>query len=498
MGNPTQDTLALMKAALSGDDSISKSITTANGLVAYDLQSPAKNLYPVFTPLRNRIPRVPGGVGVATNWKTIKSIVGSGFDNQAWIPEGQRSGRMSYTTAPVAANYVTLGEEDQVTFEAVNAGKTFEDVRATMATRLLQKMMLKEENAILGGNATLNLGVPVTPTLAAATLAGATLPAATYSVIVVALTQEGYYNSSVTTGIALSKTVTGADGATYVIKGGSSNKSAAATQAITLGQSLTCTEPTPILGAIAYAWYVGVAGSEILQSITTVNQLVISAPLLTGTQAATAVTADNSSNPGLAFDGLLSTALNPANQAYVKTMATGNTGLTSSGRGSVLEIDVMFKAMWDNYQLSPSVMYVNSQEINNITNKVMSSSQGSLVRYNSNQSGSSGMNEPYAIVAGGIVSSYFNPFMPEGGAIIPIKIHPKVPPGTILAWCETLPMYYQNNEVENVAEIKTRADYYQIDWPVRTRAYETGVYAEEVLAIYATFAIGIITNIANA
>lgn len=492
--NPTKDTLALIKAAFEGGGDISKSITTANGLVAYDLQAPAKNLYPIFTPLRNRIPRVSGGTGVATNWKTITSIVGSGFDNQPWIPEGQRSGRMSYNTAPKAANYVTIGEEDNITFEAVNAGKTFEDVRASMAMRLLQKMMMKEENAILGGNASLALGVPTTPTLAAATLSGATLPALTYSVIVVALTQEGYYNSSVSGGVATSKTVTGADGDTYIIKGGSSNKSAAATQAITLGQSLTCTEATPVAGAVAYAWYIGAAAAEKLEFITTTNQLVVSAPLAGTGQAATAITADCSSNSGLAFDGLLTTALNPANQAYVKTMAAGNTGLTSSGRGSVLEIDVMLRTMWDNYQLSPSVLYMNAQEINNVTNKVMNTAGGTLVRYNVDGKSA----DPYAIVAGGMVSSYFNPFMPEGGAIIPVKIHPKVPPGTILGWCENLPMYYQSNEVQNVAEMKCRADYYQLDWPLRTRKYETGVYAEEVLAVYATFALGVITNIANA
>ena len=83
------------------------------------------------------------------------------------------------------------------------------------------------------------------------------------------------------------------------------------------------------------------------------------------------------------------------------------------------------------------------------------------------------------------------------GAIIPVKIHPKMPPGMIMGWAEELPMYYQNNEVQNVAEMKTRQDYYQIDWPLRTRQYETGVYAESVLAIYATFAIGIICNINN-
>lgn len=490
--NPTQDTLDLMKAAYGND--ISKSITTGAGLVAYDLQGPAKNLYPVFTPLRNKIPRVGGGVGVATNWKVISSIVGSGFDSSGWVPEGQRSGRMSYTTAPKAANYITMGEEDSVTFEAVNAGKTFEDVRASMSVRLLQKVMLKEENAIMHGNASIDLGTPTAPTLSASGT-GATLPGAptTYSVIVVGLTASGFYNSSLAAGVATTKTITGADSATFTLNGGSSNQSAAATQAITLGQNLVCSTPA-IRGAAAYAWYVGAAGAEKLEAITTINSCTFSAALTGGTrQAATAITADCSKNAGLAFDGLLTTGLNPANQAYVKTMATGNSGLTSSGRGSVVEIDTMLQSMWDNYQISPSVLYMNSQEIKNVTNKVMADANGSLVRYNSNGQG----NQPYAITAGGVVSAYFNPFMPDGGAIIPVKIHPKMPPGMIMGWAEELPMYYQNNEVQNVAEMKTRQDYYQIDWPLRTRQYETGVYAESVLAIYATFAIGIICNINN-
>jgi len=121
----------------------------------------------------------------------------------------------------------------------------------------------------------------------------------------------------------------------------------------------------------------------------------------------------------------------------------------------------------------------------------MAQAGGSLLRYNSNGQA----NEPYAIVAGGVVSSYYNPFMPDGGQIIPVKVHPKCPPGTIFGWCETLPVYYQNNEVSNVAEVKCRQDYYQVDWPLRTRAYESGVYAESVLAIYAPFAMGVISNI---
>ena len=489
--NPTQDTLDLIKAAYSDD--ISKSITTATGLVAYDLQAPAKNLYPVFTPLRNRIPRVAGGKGVATNWKVVQTIVGSGHDNSGWIPEGQRSGTMSYTTAPKAANYTTFGEEDNVTFEAVNAGKTFEDVRASMAMRLLQKLMLKEENAIIGGNSSLPLGIAATPTVAA-TGSGFTLPTATYQVYVVGLTQEGYFNSSVANGVAIAKTVTGADGATYTINGGSSNKNAgAASQAITLGQKLTMTA-TPINGAVAYAWFVGTAGNERLQAITTTNYYEQTTALaFTTSQLASAITIDASYNTGLAFDGLLTAALNPANSCYVQKLAA-NTTLTASGRGSVVEIDVGLRSMYDQFQLSPTVIYMNSQEINNVTQKCMTSAAGSLLRFSTD---GTKMNEPMGIIAGGVVASYFNPFMPNGGAVIPVKIHPKVPPSTIILFCEDLPVYYQNNEVSNVAEMKMRQDYYQIDWPLRTRKYESGVYAEGVLAIYAPFALGVITNITN-
>lgn len=496
-GNVSQDTLALVKRALANpSQSLAKSISTGTGLVAIDLQAPAKNLYPIITPLRNTLPRVAGGTGLSTQWRQVSAITGSGYDSMGWVPEGQRAGRMSYTTASKAASFVTIGEEDQLSFEAEAAAQGYEDLDATMTLRLLQKMMRKEELGLLGGNASIALGAPVTPTLSASGT-GATLPAATYSVIVVALTFEGWKNASLAGGVATSKTITGADGNNFVLNGGSSNRSGNATQAVTAGQTLFASIPT-IQGAVAYAWYVGAAGSESLQAITTINSVAFSAPLASGRQAATAITADSSQN-SLAFDGLLSAALNPANGAYVNLLPTGTAGtgtvLTASGRGSVNEIDVMLQSMWDNYRLSPTVLYVNSQELKNITNKVLSNASGPLLRYNVPATG--GGVDPYAIVAGGTVEFYFNPFSADGGVKIPVKVHPDLPPGTIIGWCEQLPPAYQSNEVPNVAEVKTRRDYYRVDWPLRTRQREVGVYAEEVLAIYAPFAMGVIANIAN-
>ena len=90
-------------------------------------------------------------------------------------------------------------------------------------------------------------------------------------------------------------TITGNDGNTYTLNGGSSLRSTNATQAVGGGQTLFATVPV-VNGAVAYAWYVGAAGSETLQAITTINSAAFSAPFVTGQQAATVVTADNSRN----------------------------------------------------------------------------------------------------------------------------------------------------------------------------------------------------------
>src|SRR5262245_9556570 len=130
MNSITQDSLDLVKGALAKpDEALAKSISTATGLLAYDLQAPAKNLYPFVTPIRNTMPRVGGGTGSATNWRQVNAIIGSGFDSMGWVPEGQRSGTMAYSTSNKSATYVTIGEEDAATFEAISAGRTFEDIQ---------------------------------------------------------------------------------------------------------------------------------------------------------------------------------------------------------------------------------------------------------------------------------------------------------------------------------------------------------------------------------
>ena len=124
MANPTQDTLQLVMAArrnpLSDDVTRaflqSDSGNATSGLIAYDLEIPSKKLYPIMTPLRNRIARRADGYSIQSNWRAVTGINTS---NQfAGVAEGKRGGVVSQTTADYFAKFVGLGLENSVSFES--------------------------------------------------------------------------------------------------------------------------------------------------------------------------------------------------------------------------------------------------------------------------------------------------------------------------------------------------------------------------------------------
>jgi hypothetical protein len=471
---------ALLKAYLQ-----SGSATT--GITAYDLEAPAKKLYPVITPLRNRIPRVTGGTGIQANWRSITGINTTGLS--AGVSQGNRGGVISTTVTNNQASFAGLGLEDYATYEADFAAKGFDDVKSLAVEGLLRSLMIQEERLIVGGNPTLALGTPATPSLSTSTTGGS-LAAATYNVYVVALTLDGYGNASIAGGIPLVVNRTNADGSTDSYGGGSSAKSAVASQATTGATSTISASTTFTNGAVAFAWFWGTASNELLGAITTINSVVISATA-TGTQNASAVIADNSLN-NLVFSGLLPQIATPGSNAYVRTLATGTPGtgttLTSDGAGGIVEIDLALQSFWDNYRLSPTDIYVNSQEAQNITKKVLVAGTSASQRFV--------FDVKQGVIAGGtLVQSYMNKFGMNGAVELPIRIHPNVPPGTIIFYCDQLP--YPLSNVSSVLRMLNRRDYYQIEWPQRSRKYEYGVYVDEVLQNFFTPAFGVIRNIAN-
>lgn len=472
--------------------------SSTTGLQLYDLEAPAKMLYPVLTPLRNMIPRVGGGVGTAINWRAVTGINTTGVN--AGVAEGKRGGVIQQTTVERVAAYRGLGLENYVTFEADYSSQGFQDLKALAVQQTLEALMIQEELTDLGGNTSLALGITPTATLATATTGGS-LAALTYAVRVFALTLTGWKNASLANGILGQVTRTNANGTTDTFGGGSAGGSVAATQATTGATSTISATVAAVNGAFAYAWYLGnnaSPGTERLAAITTINSAVFTT-LPTTTQLASAVTngaADNSTNT-LVYDGILTQITTPGSGSYIKIMATGTAGtgtpLTSGGDGGVTEIDVALQSFWDNWKLSPEVIWVSSDVQRSLRKLIMTAGSTAAQRFVF-QVGDDGR-----IKGGSMALSYLNPFgMPAGqdyaqGSELPIRLHPDLPAGTILFTTSKLP--YKLNNVANILQMKTRKEYYQLEWPLVTRSYEYGVYFDGVLQNYFTPAFGIIANI---
>ena len=502
----TEETLALLKIAQSSPSDLIKSFTqpgsATTGLQAYNLEAPSKKLYPVLTPLRNQIARVGGSYATQANWKAITNINVNNV--RAGVSEGKRGGVITHTLAEYFAAFRGYGLENNVTFEANYASKNYEDLKALAVSQTLEATMIQEERLIIGGNTSVSMGTTPTPTLVGSNSGGA-LADATWSVICVALGMQAYldavgvnngsigqYFNAATSSVPGAITRTNADGSSDTFGGGSAQKSSNATVTISGGSGAGKISATVALvpGAVGYAWFVGAAGSEKLNAVTSINSVVITAASDSGAQAASTLTAADNSTSALDFDGLLYQAIKSGSGAYVASQATGTAGtgtpLTSDGAGGIAEFEQAFAYFFNRYRLSPTVIYVSSQELVNITKKIVANGGAPLLRM------TIAADNLGTIQAGVRVGQYLNKVT---GTMVDVVVHPNMPAGTIFFYTARLP--YPLSNVGNVVQMLMRQDYYQLEWPLRTRKYEYGVYADGVLQHYAPFSMGILSNIAN-
>jgi hypothetical protein len=473
--------------------------TATTGLQTYNLEPAAKNLYPVYSPIRNRTSRVKATGGLQANWKAV--INPDAGLQSIGVSEGNRGALIQVQTADYFAAFKTIGLESSVTKEAELSAEGFDDLKARAVNTLLQDLMMGEERLILGGNTSVPLGQTPQPTLVASTTGGTIAASTLVSVICVALTMDGLRTASVTGGVQGLVTRTNTDGSTDQYGGGAAMASVNAT--VTTGGStatnLVTATAAAVQGAVAYAWYVGsVVGQERCYAITNYSAVQITAfPTNTNPMVPTSVlTADNSAC-SLYFDGLITMNAktqnyNGINAKWIVPTGTPSGGvgvtLTSDGLGGIIEFDQMLQWFWDVLRMSPDRIIMNSQQALDIRKKILgsTSAQTSRFQFVINQG---------QIVGGGIPKGYMNPFANgTGPAELALEIHPYLPNGTILFLADKLP--YPMNNVPELMRILGRQDYYQYEWPMRSRKYEYGVYSDEVLQHYFPVSIGVISNIA--
>jgi len=498
-------------AAKVGQISKADTIDQSLGLLWYDLRPVVQLLYPYkqLIPLISRLPRVPADGGNAFHWKRITAI---NINNvSVGVSEGNRGGGISINLQDQQCSYKTLGLESSVSFEArLGAMNLTPDALGNAIQSTLRSVMIGEEQTLIGGNASTALGVTPTPTLVAGG-SGSALTAQPYYVVCVALAHQGWLSSSLQNGVPGQITKTNTDGSTDTFGGGSAKPSNQATITPAAGNTIMASvEVVP--NAVAYAWYFGTAsGATRLQAITQGNAVIFSAAPSTTGQLITAlqvggVYQDNSTN-ALLPDGILSQIFGSvfgtapslamstnqqlptgvtisAGGSLVYTKPTGNTGLTVNGT-NIAEWDAILQAAYDQYKIGYDRILMSSQDIANFMGTMLGQNAAASFRILFDADAETGR-----IVAGRRITSYLNKFF---GNTLDVEIHPYVPPGTIIFWSDRAP--YELSGVPNILEAHVRMDYYQIQWPFRSRRYEYGVYSDEVFACYFTPAFGVMSNV---
>jgi hypothetical protein len=451
------------------------------GLQMYDLRGPAERLNPVISILRNSIPRRQsprGSTGI--HWKAITGV--NTANVLPGVSEGNRGAVINHTEADYTQYFAGLGYENFNNFEAKYATAGYVDVEALARLDALESLMNGEERVLLGGNQSISFGVAPTPSAVIIATGGA-LTAQAWIFYVVALTLEGKQLATVSGGVATTFNRTNADGSVDAMKGGSSNKSLGSATVTSAGANSILVTWDSVPGAAGYAVYAGLfsAGTAaVLAAIVDVNEfLMVADP--TGTQAASAIIADNSINP-LAFDGIITQLAKPGSGATI--ISLDGASITVNGSGTIDEFDAMFSTMWDATFSGPTRFIVNANTRVALSKAVMAAGIASASIQVTVQIGAGG------VKTGIQIESILNPYT---GAYIPFVNHPFMPAGMVIAECERLP--YSLNGIRRPWIVETRQEYYSIKWPYRSRRDEFGVYVDEGLIGSIPFAHGLIQNI---
>lgn len=499
-----------------GDGLKKAGVTTSLGFNFFDLRGPAYMLFPVLTPFRNSIARVGrqnDGFGTAANWKGSRNV-GTAY---LGVSEGNRAPVAVPNEANYIATYKDIGTERAVTFDAQHAGEGYTDNVADEHLRGAFETWLGEEGMDLFGNPGnaagqngFQLGTANTPVTVLVGTAGNIPNTTSVSFRVIEITamgypvnnQFGYFGDGLTGhtvagGLIPSYVRTNADGSQDTIFGGIGAVSAAS-NVITTGSGSSnkaTVSVTPKNGAFAWAWFVNVTdasaptkANSLLTAITTAPTYTynLAAPAGTQTAAATGLSTDNSAQP-LDYSGL--TTYSAATSGALWNNMAGTT-LTPGSSGSVVQIDTDLQYYWTNFQAVPTAIWVDATAKIAIDAAVLSSDPNPTAfrfQYTRDAQGN--------LLGGFSVTAYFSKFSASinGGVAIPIRVHPMMPAGTIMYDLPENP--YPHSRAPFMRAMLTRRDYYSIEWPVVSRNWTFGTYAEQVLAHVMPWITGVRTGI---
>ena len=485
------DALASLNSALESQRAIGADIVKdltltspiSTGLVAFDLEAPAKLLTPRPTPLRNKIPRKKG-VGTSHRIKVISGYTGTGTGGvgNTWpgITDSTtttfgsinylRGPKITYAGYDKAVNYKQFSLSDAVPFSAQFQGQGYQDIRQLSQTSTLYASMLMEERMLLMSRGTDSgfSGALSAPTFAL------TSPVAASGQT--ALANTTYYVNVTADAGAFGESILGTEASTAVAAG-----------------DVLQIDITPVAGALGYNIYVGTttgAANLKYQGRSTGTKFVVqgaasivtvgdTAPFTTTGAAATRATADTSAY-ATGYDGILPTVLGSESGKINRINSTFST----SNPGS--EFQVVFSALYDAVKADPDEVLLNGADRKQLSDAIKS---GSTANYRLNIS----QDEIGGVVLGNIVTGLQNEVTGKGVAL---TVHPWLPQGVAPVLSYTLPI--PDTNVSDVWAVFNTQDYMAIEWPVTQFAYETSTYWNGTFQCQAPAWNGVVSGIVSA
>lgn len=500
MKGMSADSVASVAAALDAlkaqQPDLVKDITTTSpvgtGLVAFDLEDPAKILAPRPTPIRNRMPRIKG-MGTSHRFKVISGFTGSGTGGVGNIhpgiqdttqnnfaPSGSsnslyyaRGPKIAYAGYDVVLPYSQFSMSDEVTWSAQYAGQGYQDIRQLSRTSLLYASMLMEERMLLMGRGTASgyAGALAAPT-------GTSVVDNTVGTGQVALT--GY-----TTNIYVYVT---ADAGAF----GESVVSSVATLAPTTGHNAVL-RLTDVPQALGYKVYIGTGASQPANSSFFFygrfpNQAANSGGaggtgiVLQGaipTSGANPPTADTSAY-GAGYDGILAWCMGTQSGYNAKINSTFST----SNPGS--EFQTAFASLYNSVKADPDRILFNGADRKQQSDTLKAGSSNNYFLQVS-------QNEISGVTLGSVAAAIMNE---TTGKRVEMEVNPWLPQGVCPIISDTLPI--PDTQVSNVWSVINVQDFMGIDWPVTQFAYESSSYWFGTMLCYAPAWNGCISGVTAA
>ncbi len=477
------DAMRAMRADLTKDWTTTAPLAT--GLVAFDLQAPAKMLIPHETPISNEVPRNQG-VGLAARFKRILGFSNAGvggvadvrpsFDSEAitntfgGVSGLRRPNKISYASDEKVVLYKEVGLSDSVTFKAEHTSRGYQNLRSLSQTALLWATKLGQEKMFLYGRGTSTgfegaLAAPtatsVTATTPGAGQTGNTANVANLFIYVTA--KNGTFGESVASTVLNSTAFSAVTGKTATVTWTDSVGA--------LGYNVYMGTTT----GIANAWFAGT---------TQTNSAVISftgagtggVPSV-GAQPPAADTSATSAD----YDGFLTIQSDPTVSGYVARL-NGLWGTSNPGG----EIQTAFSAMWNANRADPAHIWTYAGGRVGLSDLLKTASSANYRIEVTNSDANSGVR------LGSMVTGVANEIT---GTMADIRVHPFMPAGVMLLRSETLP--FPDSEIAGTTEFRYDTDYLGIEWPAIQMTYDASTWILGSLIHYAPAWSGVILGIAN-